>query len=399
MAALPSILVLALGTSAPPPPAYIQIEQLEQSRSLGNGRLVELLNSKDRPVALRAALAIGRTKQPAGILPLERRSRDADAAMRAVAVFGLGLIGTNAASSSVLTAFHDTGGAVLASALDATDRLETARVFSEMQERKAARLTIALLRSPAPIIRARAATTLESFAASSQSALSWRALANSYARERDPYVRWHIMWTLYRGYAKTVPENVLARGLKDRDEVVRIEAVRAFGKRGEASALSLLQPLLRDASWRVQEQARESITVLQGGKMTEHLTAIAQGVRTPAPLPDRFAYLPALPRTPVSGKAAAPQPDAIVTQPQSPTSHGVVVHRSGGRTASARAHRHDGGQSLRRTLSRMGTPHGRKLLESREPRLLRQQSMVSHRSRFRRADRRSDRQRKRGRRV
>jgi peptidyl-prolyl cis-trans isomerase B (cyclophilin B) len=124
------------------------------------------------------------------------------------------------------------------------------------------------------------------------------------------------MWTLYRAYAKAAPENVLVRALHDPSEVVRIEAVRAFGKRGVAADIALLRPLAADVSWRVQEQTRESIIALQGGKLTEHLKSIPAGVHTPAPQIDRLAYLPALPRTPVSGKPSAPQANAIIAEPK-----------------------------------------------------------------------------------
>jgi peptidyl-prolyl cis-trans isomerase B (cyclophilin B) len=310
------LLVGALAASAPPPPALVQIEQLESARSLGNGRLKQLVNSEDRAVAMRAVLAIGRTKRSGGIAVLVKRANDRDAAMRALAIYGLGLIGTPAASGSVLAAFHDTSNTVLVSALDATDRLETAHAFDPSQERKAAQRTIALLRSKNATVRARAATTLESFAAGSHAQAAQAALAGAYTHERDPFVRWHIMWTIFRGYAKTAPRATLAKGLKDSNDVVRIEAVRALGRRGDAADVAALRPLLDDASWRVQEQTRESIAVLQGGKMTEHLTRIPDGVRTPAPQPDRLAYLPALPRDPASGKPAKPDPSKIIAEPK-----------------------------------------------------------------------------------
>ncbi len=308
--------ILALGISAPPPPAYVQVVRLEQSRSLGNGRLEQFLNSNDRLVAMRAALAIGRTKQHEGIPLLVRHTHDRDAAMRAMAIYAIGLIGSDAAAASVLGALHDTSGSVIASALDATDRLETAHAFDASQERTAARRVVALLHGKQAAVRARAALTLEAFSVSPARLAVVRALSSAYARERDGFVRWHVMWTLYRSYAKAASQNVLARGLRDPDEVVRIQAVRAFGRRGDASSVQLLRPLLADSSWRVQEQTRESITVLQGGKMTEHLTSIPQGVKTPAPQQDRLAYLPALPRTNATGKPSAPQASDIITQPK-----------------------------------------------------------------------------------
>lgn len=313
--ALPFTLVLALGVSAPPPSAYVQIVRLEQARSLGNGQLAGFLSSKDRSVALRAALAIGRTKQAAGVPLLMRHAHDKDVAMRAISLYGLGLIGTHASAGAIPTSLHDPSDTVLIAALDATDRFETAHTFDLSQERKASQRVVVLLAAKNPVVRARAAMTLESFNASPEQPAVVRALAHAYESEHDSFVRWHVMWSLYRGYAKAAPKSILARGLKDSSDVVRIEAVRAFGKRGDASAVSLLQPLLSDPSWRVQEQTHESITVLQGGKMTEHLTQIPQGVRTPAPQPDRLAYLPALARTPVSGKPSAPQAAGVITEP------------------------------------------------------------------------------------
>jgi cyclophilin family peptidyl-prolyl cis-trans isomerase len=294
----------------------VQIEQLELSRSLGNGRLADFLSSNDRLVALRAALAIGRTKQAAGIPLLERHVRDRDVAMRAMCVYALGLVGTNAVAGRVLAALQDTADTVVVSALDATDRLETAHQFGPKDEWVAGQRTIALLRAAHPVVRARAATTLESFSTSRQADRAMRALVSAFSKERVAYVRWHAMWSLYRGYAKAAPRNVLAAGVKDSNDVVRIEAVRALGKRGDSTAVALLQPLLNDPSWRVQEQTRESISVLQGGKMTEHLTAIPQGVRTPAPQGDRLLYLPEIPRTPVTGKPSAPQAAQILTIPK-----------------------------------------------------------------------------------
>ena len=311
------VLAFSLGWAAPAAPSpYIQIVQLEGSRSLGNGRLADYLRSKDRSLALRAALAIGRTKQPAGIPLLERYAGDRDVAMRAMAVYALGLIGSKAAANTVVAALNDTADVVRVSALDATDRLESAHTLDRVQELHAGLRAAGLLGHSSAAVRARAATTLESFAGGAQDRGALAALAAAYSNEPDPYVRWHQMWSLFRGYAKEAPAAVLSKGLQDSDEIVRIEAVRAFGRRGDASTLTLLQPLLEDESWRVREQTLESITVLRGGKMTEHLTKIPSGVNTPAPVTDRFSSLPALARTPESGKPQRPSADGIIVQPK-----------------------------------------------------------------------------------
>jgi len=311
---LASAPILVSASAAPPANPYVQIERLEASRSLGNGALAEFVTSSDRHVAIRAALAIGRTKQSAGIPLLLRHLNDSDIAMRATSIYALGLIGGIPAAQPVLDALlRDRAGAVQVAALDATDRVETAHMFSVTQERQAGRRVRELLGVGDVIVRGRAATALEAFHGSTFSQDVVGTLARGYAREPDSYVRWHIMWTLFRAYAKRAPVETLQSGLHDRNELVRIEAVRAFGRRGDKSALALLQPLAADPSWRVQEQTMESIKVLQGGSLTAHLQTIPAGVHTPAPGPDKFASLPALPRAVSSTKPQKPSADAIST--------------------------------------------------------------------------------------
>lgn len=236
--------------------------------------------------------------------------------MRAMSVYGLGLITNAASASGVLAVLRDGSDTVRVAALDATDRFVNAHALNGSQADLAQRTMAQLMHSKNSIVRARASSALVGFSGEPQGTAALKALDSAFLTEHDPFVRWHIMWTLFRGYAKEAPPSVLASGLSDNDETVRIEAVRAFGRRGDTSAVSLLKPLLRDPSWRVQEQTIESLAVLQGGKMTEHFTQIPAGVRTPAPQPDKLAYLPAMPRTPADGKPGKPSPDAILTQPK-----------------------------------------------------------------------------------
>ena len=316
MLTLTTTLVLAHGgIAAAAPNPYVQIVRLEQARSLGNGLLARFLSSKDRSLAIRAALAIGRTKQPSGAFLLLRRVHDRNTGMRAMAVYGLGLIGGSDAAAGALKALRDPSDTVLVAALDAADRLSNAHAFSASQAGAAERAESALLKSKSALVRARAATALESFSGAPQATAALKALDSAMLTEHDPFVRWHLMWTLFRGYAKDAPPAVLAAGLSDKDETVRIEAVRAFGRRGDRTAIASLEPLLSDPSWRVREQTLESIKVLRGGTLTEHLTQIPAGVRTPEPQPDRFARVAALPRTPAAGKPGKPKADAIATRP------------------------------------------------------------------------------------
>ncbi|HZZ65853.1 MAG TPA: peptidylprolyl isomerase [Candidatus Baltobacteraceae bacterium] len=299
------------GTTASP---YVQIVGLEESRTLGNGRLAEFLSSTDRRVALRAVLAIGRTKQSAGIPLLAHLTKDNDVAMRAMAVYAIGLIGGPPARAYALAALNDSADPVRISALDATDRLESAHAFSAAQERIAQRRAAALLQRGSSLVSARAATALQSFSGAAVGTAAERDLISA-SRNTDPYVRWHVIWALFRGYAKDTPLAVFFHALDDPDETVRIQAVRGVGRHGDRAALVALRARLSDPSWRVREQALESIAVLQGGSMTEHLASIPSQVQTPAPVADRYAGLPALARSGAQGKPVRPATSAIITQP------------------------------------------------------------------------------------
>lgn len=314
MTMLLALLPVAAG-AAPAKTTLVRIVALEQARSLGGGALAAYLHSPDRSTALRAALAIGRTKQQAGIPLLLPGTHSTNAATRAISVYGIGLIGGTAARMPVLAALLDTNDMVRAAALDAADRLESAHAFDSGTERKAEMRTSALLHAANPIVRARAAMALTGFGTGPRASAAMRALSAAYFAEKNAYVRGHIVWSLYRGYAAAAPARTLSSALHDPDEVVRIEAVRAFGKRGDKAAVAQLEPLITDPSWRVREQTLESIRVLQGGKMTEHLTRIPAGVSTPAPVPDRYANVRALPRTPASGKPHGPDAAGILAQP------------------------------------------------------------------------------------
>ena len=178
-------------------------------------------------------------------------------------------------------------------------------------EQRAAGAVIRDLVAPGtPEVRGKAAISLSFFADGPEGEAAGRALQRAFTNETDPNVRERIMWTVFRRYAAKVPVAFLRGGLSDKDEVVRIEAARAYGKLKDATLVADLQPLLNDPSWRVQEQTAESIRLLQGGKLTDHWTAIPAFVHTPAPVPDQFASLPAMPRTiPPPG---APRPDDIL---------------------------------------------------------------------------------------
>ena len=280
--------------------------------------LADLLNGRDRSLAARAALAIGRTKDPKGAPLLQAHVRDKDVALRAMSVYGLGLLATGASATDIASYIvTDRAPAVRIAALDAVGRYEVAAVLAPIAEAfSAVNIGAALTSDRDPVVRARAATAYEAFRNSSMGDYASRELRRAFASERNEDVRWHIMWTIFRGYAIRVPRPILTAALRDRSELVRIEAVRAYGRLKNKDAIAALVPLTRDPSWRVQLQALESIRILEGKAQTEHLVEMPAGVHVPPHPKIMITEVAPLPRTPVSGKPVKPQPDDALLVPK-----------------------------------------------------------------------------------
>ncbi|MGH7706935.1 MAG: peptidylprolyl isomerase, partial [Vulcanimicrobiaceae bacterium] len=106
----------------------------------------------------------------------------------------------------------------------------------------------------------------------------------------------------------------LRRALASPEELVRLEAVRAWGQRSKASPAVVL-PLTKDSSWRVQLEAIEALRRLSGKPATDHLTKLPPGLHLPKIAP--FATAPAttgpLPASPQ--KPGIPTDDQAILQP------------------------------------------------------------------------------------
>ncbi|MBC5816602.1 MAG: peptidylprolyl isomerase [Candidatus Eremiobacteraeota bacterium] len=307
--------------------SYQTLIGLEQKRSIGGSVLAGDLNGSDPHLAARAALAIGRTKDPAGVPLLQRHLRDKNDAVRAMSVYGLGLIGTGASAQALTVAMiSDRSGAVRVAALDAIGRYENAHRLPVANELIAASTVGAVLKGDRdPIVRARAATAFEAFRVSPVGDYASRQLLTAWQAERNEDVRWHIMWTIFRGYANRVPRAALTAALHDQNELVRIEAVRAYGKLKNKDAIAALVPLTQDPSWRVQLQALEAIRQLKGEPLTEHLKEMPPGIHTPPVRVQNYAEIAPLPRPSVTGKPGPPTgADAILTPKIYPVSSALM---------------------------------------------------------------------------
>ena len=300
------------GAAATTMPPALQIAILEQKRSLGHGTLAHLLDTGDTLVAVRAALALGRTKQPAAAPVLLNHVADSRPAVRALSLFALGLLADGRGIPAMLRGMHDENSAVRVGALDALDReVMAAQVPAAFVPRVARAEMRAALRDASPIVRSIAAIDLVGLATGPNAAAAAAVLLRVFQNDRSLRVRRAAMWAIFRGYAAKVPRKVLLQALADSDSVIRIEAVRAIGGSKDPALLPALEPMLHDRSWRVAEQAGEAILALEGRPATQHWKKIPAWVHLPPIHPSPLDRLPALARPVQPPRPAAPNPSAL----------------------------------------------------------------------------------------
>ena len=299
------VVLAPVGAAPGEQPSYRRLVELESTRTFSD-ELTVALASRDASLAGRAALALGRTEDARAAGPLHNATGAPDVSLRALAVYGYGLLAakTPIASEVPRRAMHDAAPAVRAAGIDAAWRAKVAKASG------AALLSAPLLdlatHDPDPIVRARAATALSGWTKADNAVAVSAGLERAFAHERDRTVRWHEAWTLRRAYALLTTAVTIRAGLADPDEVVRMQFADLIARRKIKREAAWLEPLLRDPSWRIREQATESIKVLEGGTRTDHLKEIPHAVVTPSPAPAEASE--PLPRPTALGPARKPLP-------------------------------------------------------------------------------------------
>ncbi|MGH7684654.1 MAG: peptidylprolyl isomerase, partial [Vulcanimicrobiaceae bacterium] len=221
------------------------------------------------------------------------------------------------AATAILGALGDRTSAVRIAALDATARFAYAHDFDASQMRTALTRTTKILRGDeSPVVRGRAAYAL-AYVGTDKAlhATALHSLEGTYASEDDAGARWHVMWALAT-FAKDVDARTLHAGLRDASELVQLQTLHALERRKDKTWISRVVPLTHDPRWRVNEEAREALRMMRGGKHSEHLTAIPAGVITPAPQTSGLTtQLSPLPRPSMTGKPARPSVATLILQP------------------------------------------------------------------------------------
>jgi peptidyl-prolyl cis-trans isomerase B (cyclophilin B) len=284
-------------------PGYRRFVELESARTFSD-ELTAALASGDAGLAGRAALALGRTEDSRAAGPLKNATAAKDVSLRSLAMYGYGLLAAKnpIETETVAKALADPAGPVRIAGADAAWRAQAAK---RPGAAVLGRTLVALAgRDPDPIVRARAATALFAWSDAADRMRIGRELVAAFAREKNTTVRWHEAWALRRAYATAVDPATIRTGLADRDELVRIQFADLVARRKQPQAIAQMQPLLKDPSWRVREQAYETIKVLAGLQRTDHLGAIPAEIETPAPSPQNTES----PQTRFAGVAPARKP-------------------------------------------------------------------------------------------
>lgn len=285
------------------------IEIAELHRTLDPALIADL----DGPPALaaRAALAIGRTKRSAGAPVLRAHVRDADAGVRAMSVYGLGLLADATSLDAVRgLARSDRSSAVRYAALDALGRIVSAHAW--LASRDVADDVLIVARSDHDAhVRAHADAQFDVFRTATFAPDLARALGRLLQSETDQSARWHVAWAISRAFPTLAAPSVLRSAAHDRNEIVRLEAVRAWGRRSGPEARAIVTSARSDPSWRVQYEAREAALRLAKQPPTEHLTAVPEGIHLP-PIP-AFVHPAVTPpaSSPPGSPLVAPVPAAL----------------------------------------------------------------------------------------
>ncbi len=217
------------------------IHELEERRSLGDGRLAALLDDRDAEIRGAAARALGRIGYGEALPALLATLEDGDATVRREAVFALGLLGDASARDGVRRIAGSNAPLEL--------RVEAIRALGRLSGEGAAEALLPFLADPDPALRAEAAVALAA-TADSVAAVNLRPLL----ADADAAVRASAAWAAGRLKARDLAEPV--RGLlADASPDVRLAAGKAVGDIEDTGAIPALETILSDPDWRVRANA------------------------------------------------------------------------------------------------------------------------------------------------
>jgi peptidyl-prolyl cis-trans isomerase B (cyclophilin B) len=246
--------------SLPDSSPYGQIGKLERNRKTTPSQLEPVLKSSDPAIVARAALAIGRLRNVAGVpllTPLLSPAQPEN--VRAAAAFGLGVIASADALPALRTAAVHGSPLVAGTAADSLGRIGGSSAVETLSD---------LLSNGDAFVRGKAAIGLgeSGFASKPQisqmlKATTGKLLDNAFSIERDPETRWRMAWAIYRSYYDTNP-GLLRQMLADQQELVRMYAVKAVGRLKDKTFIVAVRLLAKDPSWRVRVEVSNVLSAM-----------------------------------------------------------------------------------------------------------------------------------------
>ncbi len=253
---------------APPPPPPVP-------------DLVALLSDKEARIRRRAALAVGRTGDPAGVPPLITLMTDSDPEVRQMAAFALGQLGDRRASAALTGALNDSMPIVKGSAAEALGALGDAAAAGPIATMASGIVSSgALDRVPAEELEAARDTPAAAFR------LAVVALARLKAYDElarvvldqsgQPRVRWWpVAYALQRIEDPRALTPLLAL-LKDSNSYTRAFAAKGLGAMTDRTAAGALGSLINDPDRPVAIEAVRSLARIGSAALVTPLLTLAR---------------------------------------------------------------------------------------------------------------------------
>ncbi len=245
-----------------------EILTLQDDRSLGNGRLVSYLQSKDKSLRYRAAIALGNLQDTSTVSLLVPLLQDEDIQVRAAAAFALGQIGSPPAEKALIDALTpDQDAQVLPRIFEA---------LGKCGDSNALNLVIAFIPSAKNIaVKSDQALSIARFALRKITSERGVWLCFDLLKDNHTETRSMALYALWRAAPLGVIDveisnraYLLVKLMSDKEAEVRINLATLLGKTKSDEAPKLVkmfeQVESQSPDWRVQVQLARSIGSLAG---------------------------------------------------------------------------------------------------------------------------------------
>jgi peptidylprolyl isomerase len=235
-----------------------EILQLQDERSLGNGKLVSYLSHADAHIRARAALALANIQDTTTTQPLLPLLSDPSPKVRQMTAFALGLIGSARAQAFLLARLSaESDSSVLGRIFEALARLGDERALDAVTE--------FVPSDGQPNLHAERALSIARFAL--RNIKNERSMWYCFDRVRDVDggVRWRALFALWRAAPHGLIDIEIAKRMDDLKKTavdanadVRINLATLLGRTKASEAIELLHAMKgherQNPEWRVQVQ-------------------------------------------------------------------------------------------------------------------------------------------------